>query len=347
MAHPYFELRDVDRRFWNERIAPFLPDKVFDAHRHITPPQDLEPFTPERLKQSWTFEVAVGETLEEAKLGYFELFPGKSVSFLAFGWPIQECHVKENNAYLMEGLRESDSAMLVLTRPEAKAEQVAEWLRRPRVIGIKPYQDLIRGFKGQDVSIFDFCPPEHLQVLDEVGGWLTLHIPRQERLADPDNIAEIRDIRQRYPRIVLVLAHIGRAYTGRYVREGLPALAEDKGILFDTSAVLNPAVHAIALDRVGPERLLFGSDFPIFYMRGRQRWEGDKYINLTDGNYSWNLERQPPAVEADYTLYIYEAMAACIDTYLALGFDEAALRAIFHNNAHRIVSRILLEKSKW
>jgi len=347
MGHPCFELREVDRRFWAERIAPFLPERIFDAHRHIMLPEHLDPVAPERRKGDWALEVARPESLEEAQIGYEQLFPQRSVSYLAFGWPYPKCHLEENNAYLVDGLRETGSVALALTSPEWEAGKVAEWLRQPRIIGIKPYQDFIPGFGGEDVSIFDFCPAQHLEVLDEVGGWLTLHLPRRERLADPGNLAEVLDIRQRWPHIVLVIAHIGRSYAGRFAREGLPALCSDEGILFDTSAVLNPAVYAVALDRVGPERLLFGSDFPILYMRGRRKWEGDRYINLTSGDYSWNVNREPPQVEATYTLYVYEAIAACLDMCRGLGFDQAALRAVFHDNARRIVDRLLTEKETW
>jgi hypothetical protein len=345
MAHPYFELRDVDRRFWAERIEPFLPGRVFDAHRHIAKPEHLAPMPPEQRARHWAFEVADHETLDEAQQAYAQLFPGCSVAYLAFGFPYQGCRLEENNAYLVEGLAGTGCAALAMTSPAWPAERVAGWLRRPRVIGIKPYHELIPGFAGEEVSVFDFCPHAHLEALNEVGGWLTLHLPRKERLADPRNLAEVKEIRRRYPRIVLVVAHIGRSFAGRYAREGLPALCDDEGILFDTSAVLNPAVHAVALDRLGPRRLLFGSDFPILYMRGRRRWEGDRYINLTSGHYSWNLDRESPQVEAAYTLYIYEAVAACIDACRQLGFGDAELRAIFHDNARRIVDRLLAEKA--
>jgi hypothetical protein len=46
-------------------------------------------------------------------------------------------------------------------------------------------------------------------------------------------------------------------------------------------------------------------------------------------------------------LYVYEAMAACIDACRHLGFGEADLRAIFHDNARRIVDRLLAEKASW
>ncbi len=347
MTHPYFELNDVDREFWAERLDPFLPEKIFDAHRHVMLPEHADPEPPTDKPTRFPDEIAGPESLGQAALGNSELFPGRSVSYLAFGSPSRTSHPQENNAYLSEGLIGTESAALALTPPTWDAEKLLAQLRQPRIIGIKPYQSLIPGFDGEDVSVFDFCPHEHLEVLDELGGWLTLHIPRKERLADPSNIAEILEIRRRYPRIVLVIAHLGRSYAGGYARKGFPLLAEDEGILFDTSAVLNPAVFALALDRFGPERLMFGSDQPIFYMRGRRRWEGDRYINLTSGNYSWNTEREPPEVEATYTLSLYESMAACIDTCWALGFGETELQAIFHDNARRLVDRLLVEKESW
>jgi predicted TIM-barrel fold metal-dependent hydrolase len=85
------------------------------------------------------------------------------------------------------------------------------------------------------------------------------------------NIEEILELRARYPNVVLVIAHLGRSYAGRYAREGFPPLAEDPGILFDNSAVLQPGgARARAADRFGPERIMWASDHPIFYMRGKR-----------------------------------------------------------------------------
>ncbi|MFO7947934.1 MAG: amidohydrolase family protein [Armatimonadota bacterium] len=346
--HPHFELNDVDRQFWAERLDPHLPQQLFDAHRHITIPDHInEDEITETHRNSWPFEVARFESIEQARFGYRELFPGRQTDFLAFGAPHMGCRYEQNNDYLADGLSGTDSAALALVPPTWDTDRVLENLRKPNMIGIKVYQGMIPGFSGEDVSVFDFCTHEHLALLNDLGGWLTLHLPRAERLAHPDNIAEVLEIREKYPNIVLVIAHIGRSYPGRYAREGLPPLADDDGIYFDTCAVLNPAVFAVSLDRIGPQRLLFGSDFPILYMRGRRRWEGDKYINLTSGDYGWNTDREPPEVEATYTLYIYEAMAACIDMTLALGFGEAELSAIFNDNARGLIDKVLARKESW
>lgn len=347
MIHPYFEYTDVDRRFWHERLEPRLPQRLFDAHRHVQLPEHLDETRAPFKRGAFPEEIAGPESVEQARLGYQIMFPGREVEMLAFGSPATNCDCSANNAWVAAQLAGTGSAGLALSRPEWSPERLLEELRRPAIIGIKPYERLIPGFQGGDVSIFDFVPHQHLELLDELGTWLTLHLPRAQRLADRANIEEILEIRRRYPNVVLVIAHLGRSYAGRYAREGFPPLADDPGILFDNSAVLNPAVHTLAFDRFGPERIMWGSDQPVFYMRGRRRWEGDRYINLTSGDYSWNTEREPPEIEATYTLSLYEAIAACLDTILALGWGQAEIEAVFYANARRLVDEVLARKERW
>lgn len=347
MSHPYFDYTEVDRRFFAGRLEDRLPARLFDAHRHVQLPEHLDETREPFKRGAFPEEIAGPESVEQARLGYQVMFPGRQVEMLAFGSPATNCDCAANNAYVSEALAGSASAGLALVRPEWSRERLLSELRRPGIIGVKPYERLLAGFQGGDLSIFAFLPHAQLELLDDLGAWVTLHLPRARRLADPANIAEILEIRRRYPRIVLVIAHLGRSYAGRYAREGFPPLADDPGIFFDNSAVLNPAVHALAFDRFGPERIMWGSDHPIFYMRGRRRWEGDRYINLTSGNYSWNTDREPPEVEATYTLSLYEAMAACLDTLQALGFGDPEIEAVFHDNARRLIDEVLARKVGW
>ena len=347
MDHPYLDYNDVDHRFFHERLDPWLPGRIFDAHRHVQLPEHTDETEEAYARPAFPAEIAGPESVEQARLGYEIMFPGRQVEMLAFGSPQSNCHCEANNEYVSEAFEGGGSAGLALVRPEWEPQKLLRELRRPAIVGVKPYERLIGGYGGGDVSVFDFMPHHQLEVLDELGAWLTLHLPRLERLADRANIEEIMELRARYPNVVLVIAHLGRSYAGRYAREGFPPLANDPGILFDNSAVFNPAVHALALQYFGPERIMWATDHPIFYMRGKRYWVGDRYVNLTNGNYSWNTDRQPPEVEAEYTLSIYEAVAAGIDTIRALGFGEAEMEAIFHGNARRLVDEVLARKEGW
>jgi hypothetical protein len=197
--------------------------------------------------------------------------------------------------------------------------------------GLKPYPDVAP--PGRE-GIFGFLPPGHLAALDHAEGVLMLHLPRAGRLGDPDNLREVLEIRDRYPCIKVVIAHIGRAYCLPTAMRGLPALAQDQGIFFDTSANLNADVFAYALDTVGPDRVLFGSDLPITRMRGVREHIGEEYINYTSANYSWNTRRKDPAKEALYTFFLYEELRALIAAVERCGVGgDGMARIMFANGA--------------
>jgi hypothetical protein len=233
-----------------------------------------------------------------------------------------------------------------VVRPQWPAEQVARELDLPNTLGVKVYYSLISHDsttrdKHLEASIFDFLPHHQLDLLDRRGAWVTLHVPKAGRLAHPDNVAEIRRIRRAYPRVVLVIAHLGRCYTVPHAQEAFPLLADDEGLLFDTSAVFHPRVLRLAIQTFGPRRLLFGTDNPILYLRGRQQWQGSKYIYHTNHPFHFNRDREPPEVEAQYTLAVYEALRALKETCQECRMPREDVEAILFGNAQQLVDRVL------
>jgi len=117
-------------------------------------------------------------------------------------------------------------------------------------------------------------------------------------------------------------------------------LADDEGLYFDNSAVMNPEVHRFALATLGPKRILYGTDNPIFYMRGRRQWHGREYVNRTNHPFHFNRDREPPEVEAEYTLYMYEALRALKTACDDLGLERENVEAILYGNARRLVDTV-------
>ena len=235
---------------------------------------------------------------------------------------------------------------LAVVRPQWPAEQVARELDMPNTLGVKVYYSLISHDpttrdKHLEASIFDFLPHRQLELLDRRGAWVTLHVPRAGRLGHPDNVAEIRRIRREYPNVVLVIAHMGRCYTLPHAEEAFPLLAGDDGLYFDSSAVLNPEVLRLAIRTFGPRRILFGTDNPILYIRGRQQWQGAKYVYHTNYPFYFNRDREPPEVEARYTLAVYEALRALKEACQECGLPRDEVEAILFGNAQRLAGGIL------
>ena len=340
--HFVWNYTDTDHAFWESHLADWLPESIIDAHVHITDPALRHvPMTGEMRRQYWVSEVLepmTAETLEEC---YRTVFPGKRVTCVAFGSPDLDYDIDASNDYVQQECSKRDWRGLSLLLPQWDQEKIEKELARPGIVGLKPYYSMIglnRDTRDQyiEASIFDFLPHHVLEVLDEHRAWVTLHVPKAGRLGHPDNLREIREIRRRYPHIVLVIAHLGRCYTEKHAREGILPLADDPGLFFDTSAVVNPDSHRIALEAVGTERLIYGTDNPVFFMRGRRQFTENSYVNRTNHDFFFNKVRESPEIEANYTLMMYEDIFAIKTAMQQLGITDMASReSIFCRNAER------------
>jgi len=341
--HDVWHYTDVDRRFWEEHLESWLPARIFDAHTHVNEPRyRVVEMTEEKRRQFWVNEVAAPIGADAAAHCYQTVFPGREFSCLAFGHPSLDFDIEGSNASLQAECVKRGWYRQAVIAPQWSAERVAAELDMPRVLGVKVYYALISEDpktrdKHLEASIFEFVPHQQLEVLNARHAWLTLHVPKADRLGHPDNIREIKQIRSRYPDIVLVIAHLGRSYTLPHAKESLPQLADDEGLYFDNSAVLNPDVHRFALEVIGPQRILYGTDNPIFYMRGRRDWHGRSYINRTDYPFHFNRDREPPEKESQYTLYMYEALLAIKQACQKLDLPRTDVEAIFSGNAERLI----------
>lgn len=339
-----WEYNDVDRAFWAEHLKDFLPHKIIDAHTHVWY-GDLrrEEMTEEKRRQYWVNELVEAITPEEAKRCYDIVFPGKDLNCLAFGQVSYDWDIDAIEHRLEKDVPALGWTRLAVIKPNETAEEVDRKLDAPATIGVKVYYDLI-GYdptsrdKYIEASIFDFIPHHQLEVLNRRRAWLTLHVPKAGRLGHPDNIREIKELREKYPDIILVIAHLGRCYTMTHAKEAFEQLAGDDGLYFDNCAVLNPDVHKYALETFGPDRILYGTDNPIFYMRGCRQWSGDKYVNRTNYPFYFNKEREAPEIEAGYTLFMYEAIKGIKDACECLSLSRVDVEKIFCNNAEKLMS---------
>ena len=329
--------RPMDREVYETELSAWLPPKIIDCHVHVVLGEHHPPMTPDQLKRNWAMEVGEAQTWASLREVYDALFPKQEVAAIVFGTVMPESYTDLSNEYVLSGATDprSQTYGLFVSRPEWPASRIEKAMSQG-FRGIKPYPDLA-GKGTQEVSIYDFVPREHLSVLNELGGIMMLHLPRAGRLGDPDNIREVLEIHEVYPGIKLIVAHVGRAYCLPTAERGLPPFADAKGVYFDTSANLNADVFHLALEIVGAERLLFGSDLPITLMRGVREYDGERYINFTNGPYSWNTNRKGPEEEAKYTYYLYEEIKALIEAVKQAGLDREALERIMYSNCARLL----------
>jgi uncharacterized protein len=340
-----FEVKQVDIDCYYNKIEDFIPDKIVDIHTHV--------YTRELLKKdensngrtvSWPELVAKENPVEDLFETYHLMFPGKTVIPFIFTFPLKLKDLNEANDLIRKCCLTNHAYGLILTNPEWSSEELERKLLTGNFYGAKVYLNFAPVYiPGKEIRIFDFLPYHQLSVLNKHGKIVILHIPRDERLKDPVNLAQIIEIENRYPDIKLVIAHVGRAYCLEDVGNAFEVLSVTKNVLFDFSANTNQWVFEQLINAVGPKRILFGSDLPITRMRMKRICENGYYINIVpkglygDVSYDKNM-RETGDLESDQlTFFMYEEILAFRLAAIETGLSKNDIKDVFYNNAMQML----------
>jgi hypothetical protein len=100
-------------------------------------------------------------------------------------------------------------------------------------------------------------------------------------------------------------------------------------------------VLQVVLEELGPQRLLFATDFPVPVMRGRRVYVLDHWVDLVLPGPSPSAYRVPsPDLRASFM--VYEIILAIRRAAERAGITEGELRAIFHDNGAGLLERVEL-----
>ncbi len=340
------ELNDVDRRVWEEHLRDFLPDRLIDIHTHVWREQRGSPADRSRVV-SWPARVARENPIEDHLECYRLLFPGKSVTPMIFSNLTSQETVDAQNRYVAESAGAHHLPALLFALPQWSGEEVERRVREGGFLGIKVYLNLAPAYlRRQEIRIFDFLPPHQLEVIDQHSWIVMLHIPRDDRLRDPVNLAQILEIERRFPRARVILAHVGRAYCNEDVGDAFEVLKETSRLVFDFSANTNAWVFSRLIQAVGPARILFGSDLPILRMRMRRICEGGRYLNLVPRGLYGDVSGDPNMREVEgqeavgLTLFMYEELLAFRRAAEENGLGPGDLQGIFYENGRRMIEAV-------
>ena len=334
-----------DRHFYEEHLAGFLPDTFIDCHTHIWIDAHNH-FGPDLAARScaWPGMVAQDNPVEDLNETNRLLFPGKQVVSVLYGQPTVTIDLKRNNAYVAESAAANHFPALYISHPSQPATSVERAvLANPCFKGLKVYLEFAPDYiPNAEIRIYDFLPHEHLALADQHGWVVQLHIARPRRLADPVNYVQLREIEERYPNVKLIVAHLGRAYADEDVGGALEYLKDTKKMMWDFTANTNGHVMEQVLRYFGPERMMYGSDFPISRMKARRTVENGFYINEIPAGSLGDVSGDPHMREVGggeagkITFFIYEEMLACKRACERLGLGRGDVENIFYRNAARL-----------
>lgn len=340
-----FEYKPVDKAYYEREIKDYLPERVIDVHTHVYTNDFINPGydeKPENRSQSWPGLVASENPVEDIQETYRIMFPGKQVIPVMFGSPSFKYFVDKGNGYISQKAKETGYPPLMLAYPAMAAGELDTELTRGGFLGVKVYLDYAPAYiPGNEIRIFDFAPHHQLEVLNERGLALMLHIPRPGRLKDPVNVEQMMEIDRRYPGIKLIIAHVGRAYAMEDLGGALDIL-KDSHMMFDFSANTNRRVFEEVLRKIGACRLLFGSDLPVTRMRMKRVTENGLYINVVKRGSYGDVSGDPHMREIDgdeadaLSFFLYEEIAAMRRACEAAGISRADSDAMFFSNAAQL-----------
>lgn len=342
---PLIDLKPIDRQVYASQLREFLPERIIDVHTHIWRRADYPSGSTlgEARTVSWPGRVAAENPIEDLLETYRLLLPGKTVTPLVFP-SLPKGNLEAINAYASRAARDAGAPALIFSDPAWSGEEFERRTIAGGFLGAKSYLTLAPSYlPTREIRILDYFPPHQLQVLNRRGWIMMLHIPRDLRLKDPVNLAQMLEIERTYPHIKLIIAHVGRAYCNHDIGNAFEVLAKSRKMYFDFSANTNDRVFTELLRTVGPRRVLFGTDLPILRMRMRRVTEGDHYVNLVPKGLYGDIsgDKNMGEVEGEeaekLTFFLYEELLAFRRAADAAGLSRGEIEDVFHNNAARII----------
>ena len=328
-----------DRQVYEREFRDWLPGKIFDSHVHIFDASNFLPDykLPERScyqKFNCTF------TLEQCMEIVSTLLPDQEFSMNCFGCPDTKANLEAACKYTGKISDNKRVFGMALISPKDDIKTIKHRINDYGLIGYKPYRNFVDWMDYEDVTIFDMLSHEQMEFADEKGLAVTLHIPKTARLADPCNQRQMVEICQRYPNAKIIFAHIGRAYYMNNVIGFLDKISKCENAYMDTAMVNHPGILEYTFNNFPRERIVFGSDAPIAFLRGKSVEINNQYAYLIGENYAVGSSIYDADTTILFTTFFYEQLRGIKEATTKAGFSQKELENLFYNNMYNLLSEI-------
>jgi glutamate-1-semialdehyde 2,1-aminomutase len=332
-------LTDLDRRIWEEELADFVPDEVFDAHSHIY----RWAFNLDPHKETGPFHDSIGVYYPEVSWKAADevdsiLFPGRTMHRLSFPFPFpQPCDFAASNTFVAgEVANDPASAGLMLVHPGMAADEIEATLERTHLVGLKPYLFYSQTGQPMDSCITDFLPEHQIAVADRLGLLIMMHVSKRDAIADPDNIRQMVSLSEKYPRAKWILAHCARSYSAWAIEKAAAQLRGLPNVWYDTSTVCDSDALDALYTGLGVDRVMYGSDDMIGPMRGKYITFGRAWAYLSAENHHMALGH----CDDRMTFIRYEQLRAMKRGARQIGMTALQRRALFHDTARNLIDSV-------
>ena len=331
----------VDWPFYRREIAPLLPAKVLDFHTHIWSAKNWKTVPWQAGKKGSRYmvtqpEYPAAQLLADGR----RCFPDREYHAVCFGYPTPVADWEKDTAFVAAAARRHKNLHpFVVAGPDLgiSRKRYEQALDAGGFLGFKVFMNWL-GDQYGDKRIEEMFGPTELAVANERRLVVMLHVPRSGRLADPVVQRGVRWLARECPDASIVLAHCGRCYGPAEMKAAIGALRNLPNVSLDTSMVMDPICLQIALNEIGPGRLLFATDFPVAAMRGRRVQVMDHWVDVVLPGYAPSAFRMAGDIHATFM-----ALEICLAIRWAAelaGLKRREVHGIFWDNGMRLLRRV-------
>ena len=336
-------LEKKEQEIYDAQINSLLPSKIIDFHAHTGLRENFREVSKKRRMEYIGVGIAYYLPIEKLLLIYQKVFKGKIVESVVCPFPFRECKATEANKYVSKVVKENKNVEgFFLADSILTEEKMGNLLLEDGFKGLKPYPDRVVGKAWNDINVYDYVTPDMLKIADRYKLPIFMHVPKDMRLASPETIKEIREISTKFPDVTIVLAHIGRLHCPPLIERGISSVADLQNVYLETSLVTNPDVFKFALEKFGPERVIFGTDLPASLVRCKIICVDGKRIWAVREKYPWVKDEERKLYEKEIENLIslvYENILAFKKAIEELNLSKNDVDKIFYKNARNILDR--------
>lgn len=318
---------EFDREFLENELNSFIPCKIYDMHTHLWTERGQEHLPPP--------DTALRAEIDFAGLCRWteQLFPGRECHFLALGTPIPGMDAAAHNKWLArEAALDPASIAGMLVTPETTADELVSGLEQENFQAVKPYR--LFAADPKYARITDFLPEHQLEVVDQYGKAVTLHLSMPDGADSPQNLADLKYLTKKYPNIKWILAHCARAFNSFFLEKSIHVLKHLPNLWYDTSAVNDLYSHYLLMKHESLERIMFGSDnVAAGCSRGKYTTYAKAWIFSTEEEHIQHCDNRA-------TLVVYEQLLQQKRAAEMLELSDDAINRIFYANAEALIKKL-------
>ena len=305
-----------------KKLDAFLPDKLFDAHMHISE-------FPFYNKDYFGFK----EYYEDMA----PLLCGRRVRCNALATPTDELKAPEGHLSTISFFKNQldefpDNVGEILVKPEESAEEIESHLVHKNIKGLKCYHIYAKRPDTFNSDIHEYLTDAAFEVANKHKMAITLHMVKDRALADPENMKEIKAYAKKYPDMTLILAHAARSFAAWTAIETVEELRDFENVWYDFSGVCESTGMMQIIKKIGVSRCMWGSDYNVSMAEGKAISLGDNFYWINGNDLKSFVSKTPMRPWHTGTENMMATRQAC----QLLDLSAKDVEDIFYNNAARL-----------